>query len=102
MEFHTPQYAIHRPQSPRGFSALARLYYLVRPTKTAMPTQATFVMVSPSGFTLGVSVHIGLLMICIWRLNRVPIQFCAASSLNYDPKRPCYAGKEDSVHFSCK
>ena len=23
-------------QSPRGFSALARLYYLVRPTKTAM------------------------------------------------------------------
>ena len=24
------------PQSPRGFSALARLYYLVRPTKTAM------------------------------------------------------------------
>ena len=25
------------PQSPRGFSALARLYYLVRPTKTAMP-----------------------------------------------------------------
>ena len=25
-----------RPQSPRGFSALARLYYLARPTKTAM------------------------------------------------------------------
>ena len=24
------------PQSPRGFSALARLYYLARPTKTAM------------------------------------------------------------------
>ena len=24
------------PQSPRGFSALARLYYLTRPTKTAM------------------------------------------------------------------
>ena len=23
-------------QSPRGFSALARLYYLARPTKTAM------------------------------------------------------------------
>ena len=25
------------PQSPRGLSALARLYYFVRPTKTAMP-----------------------------------------------------------------
>ena len=25
-----------QPQSPRGFSALARLYYLARPTKTAM------------------------------------------------------------------
>ena len=25
-----------KPQSPRGFSALARLYYLARPTKTAM------------------------------------------------------------------
>ena len=25
-----------RDQSPRGFSALVRLYYLVRPTKTAM------------------------------------------------------------------
>ena len=24
------------PQSPRGFSVLARLYYLARPTKTAM------------------------------------------------------------------
>ena len=24
------------PQSPRGFSALARLYYLARPAKTAM------------------------------------------------------------------
>ena len=24
------------PQSPRGFSALARLYYVARPTKTAM------------------------------------------------------------------
>ena len=24
------------PQSPRGFCALARLYYLARPTKTAM------------------------------------------------------------------
>ena len=24
------------PQSPRSFSALARLYYLARPTKTAM------------------------------------------------------------------
>ena len=24
------------PQSPRGFYALARLYYLARPTKTAM------------------------------------------------------------------
>ena len=26
---------IRAPQSPRGFSALARLYYLARPTKTA-------------------------------------------------------------------
>ena len=25
-----------QPQSPRGFSALARLYYLARPTQTAM------------------------------------------------------------------
>ena len=29
------------PQSPRGFSALARLYYLVRPTKTAMLRRLT-------------------------------------------------------------
>ena len=29
-------------QSPRGFSALARLYYLVRPTKTAMLRRLLF------------------------------------------------------------
>ena len=29
------------PQSPRGFSALARLYYLARPTKTAMLRRLT-------------------------------------------------------------
>ena len=30
------------PQSPRGFSALARLYYLARPTKTAMLRRLTY------------------------------------------------------------
>ena len=30
------------PQSPRGFSALARLYYLARPTKTAMLRRLVF------------------------------------------------------------
>ena len=30
------------PQSPRGFSALAGLYYLARPTKTAMRRRLTF------------------------------------------------------------
>ena len=29
------------PQSPRGFSALASLYYLARPTKTAMLRRLT-------------------------------------------------------------
>ena len=42
-----PNFKLLPPQSPRGFSALARLYYLARPTKTAMlqmlrfATQAT-------------------------------------------------------------
>ena len=31
-----PREKLLPPQSPRGFSALARLYYLARPTKTAM------------------------------------------------------------------
>ena len=31
-----PNFKLLSPQSPRGFSALARLYYLARPTKTAM------------------------------------------------------------------
>ena len=40
-------------QSPRGFSALARLYYLVRPTKTAMlrrlvPTRTADIVASSS------------------------------------------------------
>ena len=30
-------------QSPRGFSALARLYYLARPTKTAMLRRLFFI-----------------------------------------------------------
>ena len=30
------QFKLLPPQSPRGFSALARLYYLARSTKTAM------------------------------------------------------------------
>ena len=32
------------PQSPRGFSALARLYYLARPTKTAMLRRLFYVI----------------------------------------------------------
>ena len=31
-----PKISLLPPQSPSGFSALARLYYFVRPTKTAM------------------------------------------------------------------
>ena len=31
-----PREKLLPPQSPRGFSALSRLYYLARPTKTAM------------------------------------------------------------------
>ena len=31
-----PREKLLPPQSPRGFSALARLYYLALPTKTAM------------------------------------------------------------------
>ena len=40
------------PQSPRGFSALARLYYLARPTKTATLRRLGFRIAASSGVNM--------------------------------------------------
>jgi len=40
--FCQEHYWAAKPQSPRGFSALARLYYLARPAKTAMLRRLTW------------------------------------------------------------